>query len=381
MHRAGPRHLPTREPCPGPQGTGQRRGQLHVPSVSEATCCRSPRARAALRDTGTRSPARRPLRGAGPRLPPAQRARAAASLLPPTGPSPGTGGEPWAPLPCSFLFASSNPNWGSDSRTLHRGGEDKVTKAPDLGLRRSRGPRSPSRAGRACCHPSLLPRRLEDGGGGTGKPPCLQPQAGPLGSTGHQPRPNVPPKGQPVLRAGRGRWLSRVPGSESARWVTQQVPCAGAPGKAPDAGPRDRTLGGTGRRVPTAELHEAPIHSKHPTASKPTPHGHCDAELHTDSTHTCSPPRACSCVRAGRLGPSTCPIHSRGHTCPASPQQYSIPREPPVPPLPPPRGPSWAGRGWDCRSHVWPRRQFGPRGCGSKAEPEGGGEGMGLQGL
>ena len=129
----------------------------------------------------------------------------------------------------------------------------------------------PLPAGQAHCHPSVLPRQLEDGGGGTGKPRCLQPQARPPGSTGHQPRPNVPPKGHPVPRAGRGRRLSWVSGSESARWVTQQGPCTGAPGKAPDGGPRDRTPGGLGRRVPTAELHKAPIYSKHPVSSKPTP--------------------------------------------------------------------------------------------------------------
>ena len=37
------------------------------------------------------------------------------------------------PLPCSFFFASSNPNCGSDSRTLHRE-KDTVTQSPDLSL-------------------------------------------------------------------------------------------------------------------------------------------------------------------------------------------------------------------------------------------------------
>lgn len=130
MYRAGPRHLPTREPCPGPQGTGQRRGQLHVPSVSEATCCRSPRARAALRDTGTRSPARRPLRGAGPRLPPAQRARAAASLLPPTGPSPGTGGEPWAPPTLQLPLCLLKPKLGVRFKDAAQGRRRQSHQSP-----------------------------------------------------------------------------------------------------------------------------------------------------------------------------------------------------------------------------------------------------------
>lgn len=38
---------------------------------------------------------------------------------------------PWKMLiPCSFLFASSNPNWGSDSRTLRGGGEEEIRWAP-----------------------------------------------------------------------------------------------------------------------------------------------------------------------------------------------------------------------------------------------------------
>ena len=39
---------------------------------------------------------------------------------------------PWASLPSSFLFASANPNWGSDSRTLQRGGENTVTEPQNL---------------------------------------------------------------------------------------------------------------------------------------------------------------------------------------------------------------------------------------------------------
>lgn len=120
----GPRCTPScaHPPPLGPQepgpALGQRRGRWCVPSASEATCCRSPRATAALWDT---EPVSRPGPGRPAPLPqPCPR-----SLLPsPAGQSPSAGREP---LPCSFIFASSKPNWGSDSRTLHSG-ENKSQK-------------------------------------------------------------------------------------------------------------------------------------------------------------------------------------------------------------------------------------------------------------
>lgn len=86
-------------------------GRLHVPSVSAATCRRSPPARAALGGTGVRSAWRSHL------TPHPRGSRKQSSPHPSTA---GTrSGGALGVLPSSFFFASSNPNWGSDSRTLH----------------------------------------------------------------------------------------------------------------------------------------------------------------------------------------------------------------------------------------------------------------------
>lgn len=133
------------------------------------------------------------------------------------------------PLPCSFIFASSKPNWGSDSRTL-RGEENESQKTPHLSLQHSLesldeafpepAKRARNRSGefyRLWSRGGLgNPRsRTRAGGGGRG-PKCVAASGKTLSQRQPHvaPAPTCHPKGQRVTRVSGGKGSSQCGPSE-----------------------------------------------------------------------------------------------------------------------------------------------------------------------